>query len=542
MDYKIGIYVRLSQSDTDLAKKEGKSESESISHQRALIKQYIMNDPELKQYASEEFFDDGFSGTNFNRPAFEKLLAKIKNGTINIVIVKDFSRFGRDYIELGDYLERIFPYLGIRFISVNDHYDSNNYKGTTGGLDVVLRNIVYDYYSKDLSAKVKSIKREQMRKGEYFSGRTPFGYTRNKYGEKKFEIDPPAAKIVRLIYDMALAGKSLLEIARWLNMNGIITPGKYDPSTGETSIKNLKQKAADLWTYGKVYSLLKKDCYYGALVGHKREVIKIGSDLIKLIPREEWFIAENKHEAIVTKEEWQKVESLLRKLSVSKNVSRRPVNNYALRGVIRCGHCKYKLEYRSNKANPNYYFCKTAKVSDKLGCCKEPYLEKDLDAVILRAITRMFKIAEKCFDTLEHKKVPLADQNSKIKKEIIECQHKLRKIQSDKFSNMDKYMASEISKEQWQERKNEIDKLEIQVSSEIESLEQKLNKVDPNLHAEVDRAMKEIYKYKQEQTLSNDMVKSFIKNIYIFDSNTIEIEWNFSDTFLSMLNSENALI
>ena len=152
----IGKYIRLSQADRDLMKKESKTESESISHQRALIQNYIDSDPELKKCRQEEFFDDGYSGTNFDRPSFERLLQKIRSGEINCVIVKDFSRFGRDYIELGDYLERIFPFLGVRFISVNDHYDSNDYKGTTGGLDVVMKNIVYDYYSKDLSMKLQA--------------------------------------------------------------------------------------------------------------------------------------------------------------------------------------------------------------------------------------------------------------------------------------------------------------------------------------------------------------------------------------------------
>lgn len=164
----IGKYIRLSQSDQDLMKKENKSESESISHQKALIQNYINDSAELKGSVQYEFFDDGYSGTNFQRPSFERLLEKIKNGEINCVIVKDFSRFGRDYIELGDYLERIFPFMGVRFISINDHYDSVDYKGTTGGLDVVMKNIVYDYYSKDLSVKVKMAKYQKMKQEMYY--------------------------------------------------------------------------------------------------------------------------------------------------------------------------------------------------------------------------------------------------------------------------------------------------------------------------------------------------------------------------------------
>lgn len=158
----IGKYIRLSQADRDLMVKENKAESESISHQKALIQNFISGDPELAECEQYEFFDDGYSGTNFERPSFERLLEKIKNGAINCVIVKDFSRFGRDYIELGDYLERIFPFLGVRFISINDHYDSQDYKGTTGGLDVVMKNIVYDYYSKDYEIRLQQALEENL--------------------------------------------------------------------------------------------------------------------------------------------------------------------------------------------------------------------------------------------------------------------------------------------------------------------------------------------------------------------------------------------
>ena len=149
-EWKIAKYIRLSQADRDLCSNDMKKESESISHQRDLIETYIAGQPELRGCEQMEFYDDGYSGTNFARPSFERMLEKIKRGELNCVIVKDFSRFGRDYIELGDYLERIFPVLGVRFISINDRYDSINYKGTTGGMDVVMKNIVYDYYSKDL--------------------------------------------------------------------------------------------------------------------------------------------------------------------------------------------------------------------------------------------------------------------------------------------------------------------------------------------------------------------------------------------------------
>ena len=161
---KLYLYIRLSSADKDL---KYKTESESIANQRELLHQYLKSHNEFSNYEVEEFIDDGYSGTNDNRPSFERMIEHLKNGDCKLVICKDFSRFFRDYVEIGDYLERIFPFLGVRFISVNDNYDSNDYIGTTGGLDVVMQSIVYSFYSKDLSQKIKTVMRAKAKKGQF---------------------------------------------------------------------------------------------------------------------------------------------------------------------------------------------------------------------------------------------------------------------------------------------------------------------------------------------------------------------------------------
>ena len=191
------------------------------------------------------------------------------------MIVKDFSRFGRDYIELGDYLERIFPFLGVRFISVNDGYDSNDYKGTTGGLDVVLKNIVYDFYSKDLSVKVTTAKRAKMKRGEYIGGHVPYGLLRDPADKHKLVIDPEAAAVVREIFDMATEGKKLVEIARYLNEKGIETPARYFQRKNPKKNKFRNTSAVDCWNDNSIRRILKQEMYYGAVVQHKREGVGV---------------------------------------------------------------------------------------------------------------------------------------------------------------------------------------------------------------------------------------------------------------------------
>lgn len=177
-----------------------------------------------RNVSSVEFVDDGYSGTNFNRPAFRKMMEEVKRGKIQCIMVKDFSRFARNFLDAGEYLEQIFPFLGVRFISVNDHYDSDTKEGTAGDWDVVFKNFLYDLYSKELSKKTTAAKRSKARKGEYL-GRAPIGYVRSKERKNQLEIEPEGAKIVRFIFDMALSGHTIPEIVKMLNQSGIPTPG-----------------------------------------------------------------------------------------------------------------------------------------------------------------------------------------------------------------------------------------------------------------------------------------------------------------------------
>ena len=209
----IGIYLRLSLEDVDKKTNRAKDESNSIVAQRQLLQRHIEQNPYLANLPQMEFCDDGFSGTNFERPDFQRMIEMVRNGEIHIVIVKDLSRFGRDYLEVGDYLEHIFPFLGVRMISINDHYDSERNQGNTAGMDIAFRNLIYDYYSKDLSKKVKSAMRTKQRSGSYITCCT-YGYKVSPKNKHQMIIDPETAPIVRRIFADVIAGKSTSQVAR----------------------------------------------------------------------------------------------------------------------------------------------------------------------------------------------------------------------------------------------------------------------------------------------------------------------------------------
>ena len=275
-EYNIGIYIRLSIADEDTGY-GSKAESDSIGNQRMLINRFLDNHPELSHCQRSEFADDGYTGTNFHRPQFAQMMEKVKRGEINLICVKDFSRFSRDYIETGNYLECTFPFMGVRFISINDGYDSDNYKGTTGGLEVVMRSIIYAAYSKDLSVKTTSAKIQMMKQGKYVGGYAPYGYVLHPTIRNKLAVDPEAADVIRRIFREALEGSNTSQIARSLNDDGIPTPGQYFKSKhpDKKKFSNMSEKIS--WETVMVYNILKNLVYTGTLVSRKMKSCGVGS-------------------------------------------------------------------------------------------------------------------------------------------------------------------------------------------------------------------------------------------------------------------------
>ena len=221
----IGLYYRLSLADGDIGV-DDKEESNSIENQRLLLTSFVASRNDLIGEI-KEYIDDGFSGTNFDRPAFKRMIEDAKKGVIHTIIVKDLSRLGRDYIGVGDYLEQIFPTLGIRFIAVNSMYDSNDFMGKTVGLDVSITNLVNTLYSKDLSKKYKSAIRTKWKNGISTYGRLPLGYVKDPNNKGKWILDQEGAAIVRRVFDLALEGKNNAQIVHCLNEEQVLTPGQY---------------------------------------------------------------------------------------------------------------------------------------------------------------------------------------------------------------------------------------------------------------------------------------------------------------------------
>lgn len=265
---KLYLYIRLSDADDDL---KAKSESESIANQRTLLHRYLRSRKEFDLYETVEFVDDGYSGTNGNRPAFERMIECLKNGEADTVICKDFSRFFRDYVEIGDYLERIFPFLGVRFIAVNDGYDSDDYKGSTAGMEIVMKYIVYSYYSRDLSQKIKTVMSTRKSKGEFVASQAPYGYMKSPNEKRKLVPNPDTAPVVRKIFEMAMQGKKVAEIAVILNDCRIETPSAYFMRMNPNSKKFRGTSLEACWCSYNVREVLKRREYTGVMIVNQRK-------------------------------------------------------------------------------------------------------------------------------------------------------------------------------------------------------------------------------------------------------------------------------
>lgn len=351
---RIAIYMRLSKEDETIH-----DESNSIMNQRMLLKKYVSE--HFGQYILLEFQDDGYTGLNFERPGIKELLRLVQNNAIDCIVVKDFSRFSRDYIELGSYLEQIFPFMGVRFISINDRYDSLGEKNGIG-MDIAFRTLIYDLYSKDLSAKVKTALTARKQQGQYVSGNVPFGYRRADNDRHMLVIEEDEAEIVRRIFTLTEEGKTSAEIARLFNEEKLMTPIQF--RIAKEHINRKPKGRGFQWTNTTICSIINNQIYAGDVVYGKYEQKEVGGkNHIK--PKEEWKVFYNHHEAIVDRVIFEGIQQRRRKSHYKRD---RRLNSPT--GKIICGCCGKALVRRKQSLNP-YYTCGYRYTNGYADCVKK---------------------------------------------------------------------------------------------------------------------------------------------------------------------------
>lgn len=391
------MYLRLSRDDSDVGEVMGveghvKSESDSIGNQRELIKAFIREQPDIELY--DIYVDDGFSGSNFDRPEFKRMIRDIEAGRVNLVIVKDLSRFGRDYIESGRYLQKIFPALSVRFIAVTDRYDSFRADAGESGIVLPIKNFINDSYCRDISIKVKSQFEVKRKNGECIAPFAPYGYRKAKNNKNQLVVDDYAAEIVRKIFAWKMEGMANFAIAKKLNALGILSPKDYKKSVGINYKGGFSGASISQWSCSTVKRILTNEMYLGHLVQGKTE--KINYKLKKSVekPREDWIKVEHTHEAILSEDTFRVVQNLLK---TDGRVSPTSGKNGFFTGLLFCGDCGEQMIRRVNryqKTQKIYYICSTKNRGE--GCTRHSIAEeklKELAAEIVKRYANCFQEA-----------------------------------------------------------------------------------------------------------------------------------------------------
>lgn len=340
-DIRAAAYLRLSIEDGD------KAESNSIGNQRELIRDFVAERPEL--HLVGEYADDGYTGTNFERPGFTQMMEDIKSGKINCIIVKDLSRLGRNYIEMGKYLEQIFPMMGIRFIAINDNYDNANTESSDSDSIVVpFKNLLNDSYCRDISIKVRSQLDIKRRKGEFIGGYAMYGYCKDERNKSRLVVDEYAAEIVRSIYRRKLEGMSAKVIAEQLNSEGVLAPSEYKRLCGLNYHSGFKAGTHAKWQAIQVLRILKNEVYTGTMVQGKRQKINYKIKKIRDVEESGWIKVPNMHEAIIPQKLFDTVQEVL-KLDTCASKGQQTVNLFS--GMVRCGGCGQNMVRRTVSKN-----------------------------------------------------------------------------------------------------------------------------------------------------------------------------------------------
>ena len=441
--YLCASYVRLSQDDGD------KEESNSIVNQKNLIRDFMHKHPEFTLV--KEYADDGYSGVNFDRPAFQEMMDDVKAGRINCIIVKDLSRFGRNYIETGKYLEQVFPFLGVRFIAINDNVDTGRSQTDAEQFVLPFKNLFNDSYCKDISTKVRSQLAIKRKNGDFVGSFACYGYMKDPADHNRLIIDPEAAEIVRSIYSWKIQGLSAERIADKLNSQGIACPMEYKRGQGLKVSTNFRTNDRAKWSPVTVLRILKNEVYVGVTTQGK---VTTPSYKIKRLvekPESEWDRVEGTHEAIVTQDIFDAVQALmLRDTRISPNKEK----VYLFSGFLCCADCKLNMTRRIRRYKDKgyaYYSC--AGYRRGSGCTSHIISEKLLYDAVLAAIQQQFKLVLEMERLLKYAQELPDDPNSlhRFEVQLAKLDDEIRHNQDMKLRLIENLNEGILSREEYLE-------------------------------------------------------------------------------------------
>lgn len=519
--FKVAIYLRLSKEDDDLSCSSGaKSESNSISNQRKLIYDFMKSHPELELY--DEYKDDGKSGSNFDRAEFQRMMKDIEAGKVNCVVVKDQSRFGRDYIDVGKYKEKIFPKLGVRFITINEGYDSLS-ATSSDDLAFTINSFVYDFYIRDISTKIRTNLTAKKQNGEYAGAFVAYGYVKDSNDKSKLVVDQFAADVVRDIFRWKIEGLSPQNIAVRLNELGIPSPAEYKKLSGSNYKTSFQTSSKAVWSHVSVRRILKNEIYLGVMIQGKRTTPNYKTKTVVTKAESEWLRVEGTHEAIISVRDFELVQELLRD-DTHCRAGDVTVPVYA--GRIYCGDCGAAAVRKTvSYAGRSYvYYVCNANKHDKTVCSRHSIREDILGQVIYQTVRHQIDLlldvdkALRQFENLswEKHKLKQLDASIEIQEEVVRKNNTLR------LGIYEDLRAGLLDRSEYESLKKELAERIAEATAAIE----KLNKEKREILDGVSKQQSWIEQFRQYENvteLTRPMVIHLIERINIFEDSNIEI-------------------
>jgi DNA invertase Pin-like site-specific DNA recombinase len=482
----VAKYLRISAEDIDLDGFD-KYESNSIANQRDYLDEFIRKTPDLSDCEVIEIIDDGWSGTNFSRPGVRRLVKMAQAGQIKCIVVKDLSRWGRNYIEVGDFLEQKFPEWGVRFISLNDYCDTANIANGNDGINIAFRNLIHELYSRDLSEKVRSAKTTLARNGKSPGGAAFYGYIRDPSDKHKFILDEHAASVVKRVFDFAINGLKFAEISKMLNDEKIPTPMERKRQLGYHRHRWSEREL--IWRDCMISKIIRDERYTGKLICGKRKVTDVGSKQQRNAPQEDWIIVPDALPKIISEEKF-KIANLQKRVSLTKKKSE---SKLVLSRKLKCAHCDTAMKAMHRK-HEIIYNCNSSKFKNGFACAPSERLpEKDVIAAVFDALKQQISF----FDFVSQKKI--ARNEIDIRERLIE------KSKIAKMHLWEKFHLGEITREVFH-RENE--KLDAQTN--IKKVSRKKLQTDI-------------------KKLTRTIAEEFIREVNVYSSTHIEVIFSFAD-------------
>ena len=530
--YHAAIYLRLSQEDGDISVSD-KNESNSISTQRDLIQAFLRKQADILYEA--EFCDDGYTGTNFDRPGFTDMMKAAREKRVDCIIVKDLSRFGRDYIESGKYIQKIFPMLGVRFIAINDGYDSADTENQSNDFVLPFKNLINDSYCRDISIKSRSNLEVKRRNGEFVGNFAVFGYMRSPDDKHKLIVDEEAAVVVRNIFNWKQEGWNAQQIANHLNKLHFPSPMEYKKKCGHNYRTSFKTKTVAQWSAVAVLRILKNPVYTGVLEQGKTTTpnYKVKTRIVK--DESKWARVENAHEAIITPAQFELVQTVLG-LDTCRAEGQDEI--YPFSGMIYCADCQSPMIHRtatSSGKKYQYYMCSGNK-RDKDSCTTHNIKCELVEKVVLATVQAHISMAIDIDNAM--KRVEALDwEKREIRK--IDAQISAMELDVEKFNNIKMELYEDlksdlITKEEYHSFKNDYDIRIQSIRQQIAGLVSQRNAVEGGLTS-VQGWFAQFRKYENIEKLTRLTIVSLIERVEINENKDIHVKFRHADQFTAAL-------